>query len=103
MMKYVVLLEKHANVYTATVPSLPGCQSQGMTEQEALDNIRRAITETLARITVATVEVGAPPGQLKDHPWAKFAGMWKDDPTFDDFLAEIESERRRIDAENPPG
>lgn len=83
-MKYVVLLEKHDGIYTATVPALPGCRSQGITEEEALDNIRAAIADTLARVIVATVEVTAPPNRLRDHPWAKFAGMWKDDLTFDD-------------------
>jgi len=100
MMKYVVLLEKHESVYTATVPALPGCQSQGKTEAEALNNIRTAIADTLARIKVATVEVQGPTARISDHPWARFSGMWKDDPTFDDFLAEIEAARHRLDAES---
>lgn len=29
--------------YSASVPELPGCHSQGATEDEALDNIRDAI------------------------------------------------------------
>lgn len=31
------------NYFVATVPSLPGCISQGKTEQEALKNIKEAI------------------------------------------------------------
>jgi predicted RNase H-like HicB family nuclease len=34
--------------FSASVPGLPGCWSQGRTEQEALDNIRDAIKEYLA-------------------------------------------------------
>lgn len=34
-----------------------------------------------------------------DAPWVKYAGMFKDDPDFDDFLAEMEAYRREIDAE----
>ena len=59
-MKYVVLLEKHDGVYTATVPALPGCRSQGVTEEEALQNIQAVIAELLSRVTVATVEVEVP-------------------------------------------
>lgn len=33
------------------------------------------------------------------HSWMKFAGMWKDDPTFDDFLTEIETYRKELDKE----
>jgi hypothetical protein len=32
-----------------------------------------------------------------DDPWLRFAGMWKDDPQWDLFQAEIESFRRSMD------
>ena len=102
-MKYLVLVEKHDGVYTATVPALPGCRSQGVTEKEALQNIQAVIADLLSRVTVATVEVEAPPNGLSLHTWSRFAGMWKDDPSFDDFLAQIEENRRGLDGENPSG
>ncbi|PYO16572.1 MAG: HicB family protein, partial [Gemmatimonadetes bacterium] len=34
--------------YSVSVPGLPGCWSQGATEDEALENIRDAIREYLA-------------------------------------------------------
>jgi predicted RNase H-like HicB family nuclease len=44
-MKYRVFIEQDEdNVYIATVPSLPGCVSQGKTRSEALENIKEAIT-----------------------------------------------------------
>lgn len=43
-MQFKVVLEKDDdNWYTATVPALPGCISQGKTEQEAKENIKDAI------------------------------------------------------------
>ncbi len=43
-MKFKVLLEKGEDGWiVATVPSLPGCISQGKTEVEVLANIREAI------------------------------------------------------------
>ena len=43
-MKIKIVLEKGEDGYiVATVPSLPGCLSQGKTKQEALRNIREAI------------------------------------------------------------
>ncbi|QUV80446.1 type II toxin-antitoxin system HicB family antitoxin [Chloracidobacterium thermophilum] len=43
-MKYRVFIEQDEdNVYIATVPSLPGCVSQGKTRSEALENIKEAI------------------------------------------------------------
>jgi predicted RNase H-like HicB family nuclease len=46
-MKYKVVLQHEPEGYTVTCPGLPGCISEGDTEQEALDNIRIAIQEYL--------------------------------------------------------
>ena len=43
-MEFKIILEKDEDGwYTATVPSLHGCISQGKTEEEAKKNIREAI------------------------------------------------------------
>jgi predicted RNase H-like HicB family nuclease len=46
-MKYKVVLERSEEGYAVSVPGLPGCHSQGTTEQEALANIADAIHEYL--------------------------------------------------------
>ena len=46
-MKYKVALLKSEEGYSVSVPGLPGCWSQGQTEQEALTNIEEAIREYL--------------------------------------------------------
>ena len=47
-MKYRVALHKSDEGYSVSVPGLPGCWSQGTTEQEAVENIREAIREYLS-------------------------------------------------------
>jgi len=47
-MKYRVSLRKTEDGYSVSCPGLPGCWSQGATEEEALQNIRLAIEEYLA-------------------------------------------------------
>ena len=43
-MRYTVLMDKNERGgYTVTVPSVPGCISQGETWEEALKNIEEAI------------------------------------------------------------
>ncbi len=49
-MRYQVVLEESEEGFAASVPSLPGCHSQGETEQEAITNITDAIREYLAAI-----------------------------------------------------
>jgi len=47
-MRYKVALRKTEEGYSVSVPGLPGCWSQGETEQEAIANIQEAIKEYLA-------------------------------------------------------
>lgn len=46
-MKYVVVIEESDEGFAASVPGLPGCHSQGTTEDEAVSNVREAIQEYL--------------------------------------------------------
>ena len=50
-MKYRIALHKSEEGYSVSVPGLPGCWSQGATEQEALENIRDAIRDYLAVVS----------------------------------------------------
>ncbi|MEX1185905.1 MAG: type II toxin-antitoxin system HicB family antitoxin [Gemmatimonadaceae bacterium] len=47
-MKYKIALHRSDEGFSASVPGLPGCWSQGKTEAEALKNIREAIRDYLA-------------------------------------------------------
>jgi predicted RNase H-like HicB family nuclease len=42
-MKYSIKLEKSEEGYAVWCPALPGCVSQGMTEEEAISNMKDAI------------------------------------------------------------
>lgn len=46
-MKYKVALKRTDEGFSVSCPGLPGCWSQGQTENEALANIRDAIREYL--------------------------------------------------------
>jgi predicted RNase H-like HicB family nuclease len=43
LMRYKVNIKKTEEGYSVWVPGLPGCWSQGQTEEEALENIKDAI------------------------------------------------------------
>lgn len=44
-MRYKIALRKTEEGYSVSVPGLPGCWSQGDTEEQAIANIREAIKE----------------------------------------------------------
>lgn len=52
-MRYKVNLKKTEEGYSIWVPGLPGCWSQGRTEEEALENIKDAMSylETVERLS----------------------------------------------------
>ena len=47
-MRYRIALHRSEEGFSVSVPGLPGCWSQGVTEAEAIDNIRDAIREYLS-------------------------------------------------------
>ena len=49
-MTYKVNLKKSDEGYSVWVPGLPGCWSQGNTEEEALENIKDAIQAYLETV-----------------------------------------------------
>jgi predicted RNase H-like HicB family nuclease len=49
-MRYKVVLHRTEEGISVSVPGLPGCWSEGDTEDEALENIRDAIREYLAAL-----------------------------------------------------
>lgn len=56
-MLYPIRLHKTEEGYAVWCPALPGCWSQGQTEEEAIANIREAIKEYLS-VAEALVEEG---------------------------------------------
>jgi predicted RNase H-like HicB family nuclease len=64
-MKFIITIEQDEDgVFVVECPSIPGCVSQGKTEQEALENIEDAIKQCLEvraekgmPLTVVTREV----------------------------------------------
>ncbi|HZL70807.1 MAG TPA: type II toxin-antitoxin system HicB family antitoxin [Candidatus Limnocylindrales bacterium] len=53
-MTYRVVLQRSEGGFAVSCPGLPGCWSQGASEQEALQNIQDAIREYLEAVTELT-------------------------------------------------
>lgn len=56
-MFYKVALQHTDEGFSVSCPALPGCWSQGATEEEALENIRDAIREYLDVIDMNLLDV----------------------------------------------
>jgi predicted RNase H-like HicB family nuclease len=49
-MNYKLTIHRDEDGITVSVPALPGCWSEGDTEEQALENIRDAIRDYLAAL-----------------------------------------------------
>lgn len=61
-----------------------------------MEKLQQLLQKRLQTSKIVTLELDTP--QL-ENPWMKIAGMYKDNPLFDEVLTYIEAERRKLDAE----
>jgi predicted RNase H-like HicB family nuclease len=96
-LSYSVLVENEQDGrFSAVVLGLSDCKSSGKTENEALESLQQLLQKRLQNSKIVTLEIDSP---QTDNPWMKVAGMYKDNPLFDEVRADIEAERRKVDAE----
>src|ERR1700680_3604504 len=93
-MQIPVLVERvKGNGFRARGSEPFAVSAKGSTRQEALAKLRAKIQ---ARLKNGTEIVGLEVGQ-EPHPLAEFAGMFKDDPYFEDVLKIMADNRKRMD------
>ncbi len=95
-MTYEVAVENGQDGYVATVMGWPSCIAKAPTRDQALARLREDLSKRLAAVEIVSLEVDA---QQPTHPMLKFAGVFKDDPLFDEVVDEIEAYRRELDAD----
>lgn len=94
--EYDVLIERDSDdKVIATVLSMPECKAYGVTEEEALNNLRSDIKTRFANAKIVSLKIEP----SEENPWMKLAGKYKDDPQFEAMLQYIEADRRELDAE----
>ena len=89
-MTYRVLLRNNpTNGYTATALAWPECVVEAPTREEALAGIEAAIRELLNTSEIVEIEVPetASTEQMAQH---KGFGMFRNDPTFAEFVKEVD-------------
>lgn len=94
-LKYDVMVEQtNGKGYTARLLAWPETVVEAPTREKALQQMRALLLERLAKADIVTLEIQ--PTEI-GHSWAPFAGMWADDPSFEEFQAEIQRYRREVD------
>lgn len=95
----VVIEPRQGNGYRARGMEPLAVEADGATQEEALANLRQKIDLRLQQgAIIVPLEIVSPV-----HPLAEFAGMFKDDPDFEEVKQIMAENRRQMDqASNVP-
>jgi predicted RNase H-like HicB family nuclease len=100
-MQYQIFVQNPAErKFKASVVGLHSCVAEGQTKEEAIAGVQLILEEQLAQGEFVTLNLPAfssTSSEQAEHPWMKFAGMWAEDPQFDEFVAEMKRERELED------
>jgi hypothetical protein len=100
-MKIAVLIEPIANDgFRATGGPPFAISAQGTTREEALARLREAIDH---RMGEGSVIVPLELDTTEENPWTAVAGMYRDEPLFDEWQEAIAEYRRTVDDEQDDG
>jgi hypothetical protein len=93
-MTYDVLVTKKDEKFIAHVRAWPGIVAEGDTEEDALTKVQADLKSLLRQGRVVQIDPDVTP---TEHPWKQFAGMFADDPDWDEFQASIRQYREEVD------
>jgi len=97
-MVYDVILRKQNNEFIAQAKEWPDVIARADTRGHAIDEVKKRLLDYLTN-QVELVQVEIPLLEPTTNLWLEKFGWFKDDPTFDDWQAEIAKYRQEIDQE----
>jgi predicted RNase H-like HicB family nuclease len=98
-MQYQVFVQSLADKkFIASIVGIPNCMVEGDTKEEALLKVKHALEKQLENGELITIDIDSGRSTQEIDPWLKHMGIFADDPTFDDFQAEMAAYRQQVDA-----
>jgi predicted RNase H-like HicB family nuclease len=90
----VVIDQEQDGKFSAFLLGASDYKSSGETEDEAVSKLQQILQERLKHSKIVTLEIES---TQTENPWKNVIGMYKDNPLFDEVLADIEAERSKLD------
>lgn len=98
LMLNVLLEQNEKGQAVATVLTIPNCQAEGVTRQQALDRVQQILADRLSHAEIVPIEVKS---DASKNPLMKFAGMFEEDPFFAEIAKEMRMERQEVEDIEP--
>jgi predicted RNase H-like HicB family nuclease len=98
-MKYQIFVQCQSEKnFLASVVGMPNLTVEGRTEEEAIFKVKSALEKQLATGKFVTIEVNPEIQPNANTPQMKYAGIFANDPTFDDFMEKLAVIRKESNA-----
>jgi predicted RNase H-like HicB family nuclease len=100
-MQYQVFVKNPAeSEFMASVIGLPNVAANGITEKEAIDKLKVILDAQFRNGKLVTIDIDIPSKgtEEKSDPWLDNMGIFRSDPTFDEFLVEVNNYRNEVDS-----
>jgi predicted RNase H-like HicB family nuclease len=89
-MQYQVLIQNPSSEnFIASVIGMSNLQTEGKTEEEAIFKLKSTLAKLLASGKVVNIEVDSKTQPQETIPTMKYAGIFADDSSFDDFMDKL--------------
>jgi hypothetical protein len=92
---YAISVEQLPNSnWLAQVLGWQDCCVEALSRESAIDQLKQTLSDRLAQSEIVFIDLPIP-----ENPWMKHAGIFKDDPLFDEMLEDIAAHRKALDAD----
>ena len=78
----------------ASVLELPNYHIEAATDDLAVSELLRVLTDRFAQARILPLEITLPSQVQPENPWVKYAGLFKDDPYFAKIADRLQAERQ---------
>jgi predicted RNase H-like HicB family nuclease len=85
------LTQRSSGHYSAAIVEFPEYQAEAATRDEAIALVKTAFLEQVAHIE--TIPWDVPVSNSTEPTWVKSAGIFQDNPVFDDVMKRVQAER----------
>lgn len=90
----VLVKKESSGTVSAVVLGLPEYRVESTDRISALASLQQLLSKSLESSEIVSLEIEL---NAQNHPWMKFAGIFQDDPYFDEMLEDIETFRQERD------
>jgi hypothetical protein len=99
-MQYQIFVQSQSQQsFLASVVGMSNLTTEGKTEEEAISKAKSALEAQLARGKFVSIEVGSERESYLFAPQMKYAGIFANDSSFDDFMEKLNQIRQEANQE----